>query len=450
METELYQQLAIALGLGLLVGFQREWDAQNLAGIRTFALLTVFGTVCGRLAGEFGVWVVPAGMLALALLFIVGTYARFSGLPKDARESGSSGSVAQVETILSGDAETTHEFHPQQNRDVEPGLTTPIAALLMYIVGAALVTPFVKAAIVVGGSVAVLLHWKAPLHRFVDRIGERHIRGIIQLVLIALVILPVLPNRTFGPYDVLNPFEIWLMVVLIVGISVGGYAIYMFLGPRSGSLLAGVLGGIISSTATTASYARRTREAPDNAALAALVIMVASTVVFVRVAFEVALVAPGSLRSLLPPLAAMMGVMIAVTAVSWLFSRGNAEPIPIDDDPSELKTAVVFGLLYAVVIFAVAAVKTEFGNRGLYLVAAVSGLTDMDAITLSTAKLVEADRLDINTGWRMILIGALSNLVFKCGAVAVLGHRRLLTRIAILFTMSLAGGAALILLWPDV
>jgi uncharacterized membrane protein (DUF4010 family) len=407
------QKIAIALGLGLLVGFQREWTAPHVAGIRTFGLITVLGAVTGIFIEAAGGWLIGAGLLAVATMIIVGNVLRL-------RES-------EVED--------------------EPGLTTEVAALVMYMVGVALAIDRIVLGIIVGGGTAVLLHWKRPLHNFVERIGEADIRAIIQLVLIALVILPILPNKNYGPYGVLNPFEIWTMVVLIVGISLAGYIAYKFLGARSGTLVAGVLGGLISSTATTVSYSRRSERSPSIASLAALVIMIASTVVFGRVLLEVAAVAPTVLRQITPPLAVMMGIMALISIGLFLFREKEDHPTKLDEDPSELRAAIIFGLLYAGVLFAVAAVKEHFGNEALYVVAALSGLTDMDAITLSTAQMIKRERLDVDAGWRMILIGFLSNLGFKLAAIGILGSRGLLIRVAGAFALATVGGVSLLLFW---
>ena len=414
MDPIILRQLGTALGLGLLVGLQREWGEEHVAGIRTFAMITVFGTVTGQTAAAVGGWVVAAGLLAVAAMIIVG------GLVK---------------------------LHAGQ---IGTGLTTEIAALLMYGVGAALALGEMVPAVMVGGGVAVLLHWKKPLHALVERFGKKDLRAIIQLTLIALVILPILPNKTYGPYDVLNPFAIWLMVVLIVGISVGSYIAYKFLGPRAGTLLGGVLGGLISSTATTVSYARRSRRAPDSAPAAALVILIASAIVFLRVGGEVAIVAPHVLWRILPPLAVMAALMIALSAALYLLARRQPPRLSLEEDPSQLRAAVVFGLLYAGILFAVAAVKVHFGSGGLYVVAGLSGLTDVDAITLSTAQLIKAQRLPADTGWRMILLAGMSNILFKGAAVALLGHRTLWKRIAVVFGIALAGGAALLAFWPAI
>jgi uncharacterized membrane protein (DUF4010 family) len=406
-----FQQLAVALGLGLLVGLQRERADPAIAGIRTFALITVLGSVAALLGKAFGGWVVALGLLAAAALVMSGNLVR----------------------LKTGEA--------------DPGQTTEFAALVMYGVGALLVIAPISVGVVLGGAVAVLLHLRDPLHRFVGRIGEKDIRAIMQFVLIALVILPLLPDRPFGPYDVLNPYQIWWMVVLIVGLSLAGYVAYKLFGAKAGTVLSGALGGLISSTATTASYARRTKDTPDTARLAALVIMIASTVVFARVLVEIAAVAPGQFREMGPPLGAMLGVGIIVSLIAWFFGRSQEGELPEAGNPAELKAALIFGALYAGILLAVAFARERFGTAGLYTVAAISGLTDVDAITLSTSRLV-AGGLDPSTGWRAILLAALSNLIFKGGIVAVLGSRGLFGRVAILFGFALGGGGLIFWLWP--
>jgi len=414
MDRILLQQLGLSLGLGLLVGFQREWSRKCVAGIRTFAILALLGTVCAQLSGAVGGWILAAGLLAVAAVLIAGGWMKFRA------------------------------------GEIEPGLTTEAAALLMYVVGAVVVLGPMIAAVMVAGILAVLLHWKEEMLAVVQRFGERDLKGISTLVLLALVILPVLPNRTYGPYDVLNPFGIWFMVVLIVGISVGSYIAYKFLGEKAGTLLGGVLGGLISSTATAVSYARRSRGKPDSATMATLVITIASTIALVRVGAELAVVAPNMLPKVVPPFAVLLGVMAAACAVLFLAGRGKTPKLEVSGDPAELKAAIVFGLLYAGILLAVAAAKAHFGDRGLYAVAGLSGLTDMDAITLSTAQLVKAGRVELDTGWRMIFLAGLSNLAFKGAAVAVLGHRALLKRVAAVFAVSLAAGVLVLLLWPAI
>jgi uncharacterized membrane protein (DUF4010 family) len=332
--------------------------------------------------------------------------------------------------------------------EAEPGQTTEFTALVMYGVGAWVVVGSMPVAIVLGGVVALLLHLREPLHEFAGRMGEKDIRAIMQFVLIALVILPVLPDETFGPYGVLNPYQIWWMVVLIVGLSLLGYVAFKLFGAGKGTALAGVLGGLISSTATTVSYARRTKEDPGSSRLAALVVMIASAVVFARLLVEIAAVAFGRFLDLAPPIAVMLGLSVVLSAVVWFGGRKETAEPPEPENPAELKPAIAFGLLYAAILLAVAFARDRFGTAGLYAVAGLSGLTDMDAITLSTARLVNGGQLDAGAGWRAILIAAMSNLAFKAGIVAVLGSGRLVWRIALLFGVAVAGGGLNLWLWP--
>lgn len=412
-EPNLLYQLAIAVALGLLVGLQRERAEKTVAGIRTFAIIGMLGVFAGVLGATVGDWVVAAGLLSLAALTVM---ANVLGARAGVRD---------------------------------PGMTTEVAILVMYSIGVALTRGFTLEGIVAAGVLALLLHWKAPLHDFAERIGQDEFAALMRLVLIGLIVLPALPNRTFGPYEVLNPFEIWLMVVLIVGISMGGYVAFRLLGPRTGAIAAGLLGGMISSTATTVSYARRSASAPQRSSAAALVIVLASSVVFVRVLVEIAVVAPGVLAVTAGPLGAMLVLTALIAGALYVFGIGSRE-LEVEDQqpPSELKAAVVFGLLYAVVLVAVAFAEDRLGQRGLYGVAALSGLTDLDAITLSTANLMQAGQLDLATGWRMILIGGLSNVVFKGGVVLLLGSRALRGRIALAFGAALLGGVAILALWP--
>ncbi len=408
--------LGIALGLGLLVGLEREWAGSPVAGIRTFPLITVLGTIAALLAPQFGGWIVAAALIGVAAMVGIGAW---------------------------GEIDAAGRSDP-----TKIGVTTEIAAIVMFAIGAAVGAGFVTESLVVAGVVAVLLHNRQPLHGFVSRMGEGDARAIFRFVLLALVILPLLPNRAFDRYEVLNPFQIWLMVVLIVGISLAAYIASRLLGTRGGLLVTGLLGGLISSTATTVSHARASRRAPETADAAAFVIVAASTVVFARVLVEILVVAPAMVRTTAPPLLAVMALMIALAVFFFRRVARDSAETPEQEAPTELNSAITFGVLYAAVLFGVALTKEKFGERALYLVAGLSGLTDMDAITLSTAKLANAGRLAADTAWRLILVGAMANLVFKGIVVAALGSARLRSRIAAMFALALAGAALVLWLWP--
>lgn len=411
------QKLGIALALGLLVGLQRERARSRVAGIRTFALITLSGALASLLAQEYqeyGGWIIAAGVLALAIL------------------------LAGINLIRV----------PGRGRDRDLGLTTEVAALVMFGVGAYVVVGHNAAAVIVGGAVALLLHFKAPMHAFVAKIGEKDVTAIMRFVLIALVILPALPNKYYGPYEVLNPYKIWFMVVLIVGINLAGYVAYKLLGERTGAVLAGLLGGLVSSTATTVSYARRTREQPEGAGLAALVILIASTVVYGRLLVEIAFAAPSKFWLLAPPIAVMLVWMIGIAAVMFLLVQRDKTRISEPSNPAELLPALLFAGLYALVVLAIVAAKDYFDNAGLFVVAFFSGLHDVDAITLSTSEYVDSNMIDASVGWRVILWGSLVNLLMKGIYAFVLGGWQMLRMLLVPFLTALAGGGLLMLLWP--
>lgn len=410
--SDTFEKLGIALALGLLVGMQRQRTDSRFAGIRTFPLVTVLGTVTGLLALAFSGWILAAGFICLGVLMLIGNQGKSDSPP-------------------------------------DPGITTEVALLLMFAVGAYLVSGHAGVAVSLVGTIAVLLHLKPEMHDFACKIGEKDFKAIMQFVLITLVILPVLPDEKYGPYQALNPHKLWLMVVLIVGLSLAGYIAYKFLGAKKGGILAGLLGGVISSTATTVSCARRAREAPESSPMAAQVIMIASAVVFVRVLVLVGVAAPPLLASVAGPIGAMLGAMTLIAGGAWLVTRGESSAMPEQENPSELKPAIVFGVLYALVLLGVAVAKERFGTEGLYTVAVLSGLTDMDAITLSAVQLDRAQLSSVSVVWRMILIASLANLVFKLGVVAVLGSRKLLARMAALFGTAFVVGLLILFAWPD-
>jgi uncharacterized membrane protein (DUF4010 family) len=403
--------LLLAFGLGLIIGLQREWSKNDIAGIRTFPLVVVFGTLTGILAERTGGWTVAAALVAVAAMLVVGNLAGI--------RAGST----------------------------DPGLTTEAAVLVMFAVGVAVSYGLVAPAIVVTGGVAVLLQWKRELHDFVARIEEAELRAVSRLVVIGLVILPALPNRDFGPYGVLNPFEVWLMVVLIVGISLAAYVTYRLFGAKVGVMSTGLLGGLISSTATTLTYSQKAKQEGGYRGVASAVIVLASTSVFGRVLFEVAAVAPGVLPKVAAPLLAMTALMAFLAWLALKRQQREPPPLPDQDPPSTLGTAIVFGLLYAVVLLAVAAARQYLGQSGLYAVAAVSGLTDVDAITLSISRLIDSGSVDAETGWRLILVGALANLGFKGAIVLAIGGMELFRAVLPYFVAALTGGSLLLVFW---
>jgi uncharacterized membrane protein (DUF4010 family) len=412
MDFSLLGTLSLALGLGLLVGLQRERARSDFGGIRTFPLLTLFGTLCGLFAAKWGGLTVAAGLIATAAV------AFLANLTKLRKQQGTRGQ------------------------------TTEVAALLMYAVGVLLTTDHQPLAIVIGGITAVMLHLKEPMHAFAGRLSETDVGAIMRFAIVSLIVLPVLPDREFGPFQVLNPREIWLMVVLIVGMGLAGYVSFRLFGARAGVVLGGILGGLVSSTATTVAYARRVRDSASAPALAALIILIASAVAAARVMVEIGVAAGHAAPQMLPPLAALLVLMIVVAAAMLFLTKKPDGEKPDQSNPAQLKSALIFGAIYAAVLFATAAAKELLGGQGLYGVALVSGFVDVDAITLSTSRLAATQKIEVDTAWRLIIVATLSNVVFKTGLAFALGSSALFTRLIVPVGIILAGGIALVLAWP--
>lgn len=406
--------------MGLLVGLQRERKGEELAGIRTFALLSVFGTILGLLGRAMaanGTWVVPAGAVAIGLILAVGA------------------------------------FNKARMNQVEIGLTTEIAALVVYALGAYIAYlqgDDLIVAVVLGGVVVLLLYWKDILHGFVKRMGDKDVSAIMTFVLIALVIWPVLPRQNYGPYNFFNPFQTWLVVVLVVGMSLAGYVLYKLVPPAAGAVLGGAVGGLISSTATTVSYARRSHDPASDGALASQAIMTANTVSVLRVIALLALFTQSQIVPMLGPLLTMAGIMGLLTLVTLWLGRHEKAAMAQQGNPTELKGALLFAAIYTLVKLATAWGKATFGGaaaKALYVIAGISGLTDVDAITLSMSESANNGSVALDVVWRVVLVAILANMIFKGACVMVLGNALLKRWMGVLFALAIIGGVGILVGW---
>ena len=411
--TEVFlERFLVAAGIGLLVGFQRESAGKPVAGFRTFTLISISGFLCGMLRQPGADWLPAAGLAVTAGLILAAFRAR--GL----------------------------------DEEQDPGLTSQVAAVAVFLIGLTAAAGHIKVAVVIGGSITLLLHAKPWMHALARRFEPNETRAIMQFILVGFIILPLMPDRSFGPYHALNPYATWKLIVLMVAISLAGYLAHKALGDRAGTVAIGLLGGAISSTATTLAYARKAAEAPRAVNAAAVVIGISSAVVYVRVLVEIAAVHRGGLVAMAPPLlTVMLAVAIGSLVAYAAFLRGKSE-LPPEANPAGLRSALRFGVLFALVTVAVAAANHHFGTRGLYAVAALSGLTDMDAITLSTAALVRDGGLAADMGWRMILLASMSNMVFKAFMIALLGGRAIALRAGGILLGACAAGGAVLFFWP--
>lgn len=384
---------ATSLAVGLLIGLERERSAAAKAGLRTFALVSLFGTICAMLSAQSGSsWPLAAGLLVVGLL-IVATY-----------------------------------FNAPAS-DGDPGTTTQAALLVCYGIGAMIWYGFSTIAIMIAIASVALLYFKPELHGISRNLERRDLLSILQFATLSFIVLPILPDVGYGPNQALNPYNVWLMVVLISGISLAGYVALRLVGRRHGAPLLGVMGGMVSSTATTLVYARHGRSDAKLLQLAVLVIMIANLVVVVRLGALGAITAPDILPTLLPVLGGALALGLLVTAYWWRKLRQEGElPLPIVKNPAEIGISLTFGLIYGVVLFLSAWLSEYAGNKGLYAIAVVSGLTDVDAIALSSLRLFSLGKLAAEQTVTAMTLALIANLVFKFGLIVSIGGAALAKR----------------------
>ncbi len=374
-----------SLAIGLLIGLERERSPAARAGLRTFSLVALAGTLGALLSEKTGApWMLGAGLMIMGGM-MVATYFKDTG-------------------------------------SEDPGTTTVAAVVVCYALGAMVWFQMEQLAVTLAILTTALLYFKPELRGVSRNLTRLDLVSILQFSVLSFVILPILPNQDYGPYDALNPYQIWWMVVLISGLSLAGYAALRVAGQRQGTLLTGLFGGIASSTATTLAFSRHGRDSPQLAGMAALVILLANWVLLIRLSVLVALLAPNMLPRMLTLLGcgALAGLVMIYFAWRRL-GRQNDAPVLEMKNPTEIRAALSFGLLYAGVLFAAAWLSDLVGSQGVYAVALVSGLTDVDAITLSSLRLFNLGNLASDQTATAILLAIVSNIAFKSGLASVIG-----------------------------
>ncbi len=390
----LFYRFGVAIFIGLLVGLQREYsydeegkpETKTFAGVRTFALMALAGCTAAFLAD-----LLKTHWVFVGILLVVGGFVGISYFV-----SASQGSI---------------------------GITSEVAAVLVMMIGALVFWDEMAVAVALAVVMTVLLSLKVELHRFAERISREDVIATLKFAIITAIVLPVLPNQSFwpAPLDVLNPYKIWLMVVLISGISFFGYVLVKVVGARRGVGITGLLGGLVSSTAVTLSFSQRSQKNSQLAKPFALAITIAWTVMFVRI-----LIVVGALSL---PLLQVVSLPIAAAGLAGLAYGAYLYFAPhVDDDveevsvtnPFELGPAITFGLLYGVILLVSRAAQLYFGNTGVYISSILSGLADVDAITLSMTELSGQGSVTMETAARAITFAAMSNTVVK-GSIVLSG-----------------------------
>lgn len=405
--------LAVALAIGFLIGFEREHShaeearKHTFAGARTFSLTALAGGLSGLVDDGL---ILPSVMLvAIAGLTAVAYWATARGKP------GAGG-------------------------------TTEIALFLTFLLGLAAVREHVLAAAIGGVATAIILSIKESVERWVSALTEEELYAALRLLAISVIILPVLPNEPFGPYDALNLRDIWLMVVFISGLSFLGYWLIKLAGSGRGVLLTGFAGGLASSTATTLSLSRFAKSGVEARELAAGIVA-ANVMMLIRIGLLVAALARDVLLTLAPGLAA--AGLVGAAAMFWLRQGDNhaseQEEMLKLGNPMEIKPALIFAGLLAVISVAASFGAERFGQSGLMIVALISGLADVDAITLIAGRQAGSGAIGMSAAAYAIMIAAASNIVLKAGMAWVIGGKGLGLRVAAIFLGMIAAGAVTLL-----
>jgi uncharacterized membrane protein (DUF4010 family) len=383
---ELFYRLTVALAIGLMTGIERGWAARDeaegerTAGLRTFTLSGLLGGVTGALAQAL-----PGGATMLGLVFAA---------------------YAAVVAMFRY-REMVHEK--------TFGATTVIAAYLAFALGALAVLSDPAVAAAAGVAATALLALKQALHSWVGRLTWEELRAGLVLLAMTLILLPLLPNREMGPYGAFNPHELWLMTILIAGVSAAGYVAMKWTGAGQGIALSGIAGGLVSSTAVTVSFAELAREQPERRSELIGGALLANATMLGRILVLVGSINPALLRWLLEPL---LAAALATTAVAgWYFYRRETPPNGSDarlniKNPFELGTVLKFGALLAVIMGLAKAMTVLLGAEGAFALAAVSGIADVDAITLTMSRMAVSG-LSAETASIAILIAAGVNTVAK-------------------------------------
>ena len=407
-QEELFRRLGVSLAIGLLVGLERGWqtreesDHQRTAGLRTFALTGLLGGICGLISLVSSPFVLAAGLLAFT-----GALVTFSFLEAAAEKNFS--------------------------------VTGIVAGILTFVLGAYATLGNETVAVAAAVAMTILLALREPLHSWVRNVTWPEMRSVLVLLAMSFLLLPILPNRPVDPWQVLNPSEIWLLAILIAAVSFVGYIAVRVLGERKGIAVAAIAGSLASSTATTLSFARLAREHPQGTRLLASGILLAGITMMARIVVLAGVLKSELAAALIWPSVAAAAVLGAGAAVLWLRQRQNGateHPQLQIKNPFDLGTVLQLAALIAAILLLAKLVATHAGNAGLFLLAAISGIADVDALTLSMARLsgVQVSTAEAATA---ILVAASVNTVSKATIAGFVGGTRLGSIVGVVSMMAI-------------
>ncbi|MEX2541782.1 MAG: DUF4010 domain-containing protein [Trueperaceae bacterium] len=405
--------LLVATLLGFLIGLERERKREThgsiFAGIRTFPLIALFGAVVGQLMDVVGPFLAVAAFLALAVLVALAYW----------RESAGE----------------------------KVGGTTEVAVLVAFglgvMAGLDMAVPALAGAVIATG----VLSLRQELRDLSAAATRQDLFAVVQFAAVSLVVLPLVPNEPFGPWGVWNPRTIWLLVVLISGVSFVGYILTKAIGARRGIGLSGLLGGLASSTAVTLSFSENSRRRPDLSGVYAVGVLAATVVMAPRLLAIVGVVQPSLVLPSLLPLAAIFLVAALGTLMALRRSARSEAAEARIANPFELKSALQFALLFAVVLLVARAAQEYLGTSGVYLASVLAGITQLDAIALSLASQV-GDGLDTTVAARGLALAVAANSLFKAGLALTLGTRVFGRAVLVTLLAAAIAGVAVAFLVP--
>ncbi|MBU0460711.1 MAG: MgtC/SapB family protein [Nanoarchaeota archaeon] len=412
-EITLFINFMIALALGALIGLEREYASykkrgHDYAGIRTFPLIAIFGTLSAYLGQLISIWLFVISMLLTGILIIVAYFV----------------------------------MNKIDRKHI--GATSELAGFITFFIGALCFYGDYTLAVVLAIAITIILFARSILHHFAERIKPVELASTLKFAVVAFVILPFLPNQGYGPMEMFNPYIIWLMVVFISGIGFFGYILMKWFGEK-GITLAGILGGLISSTATTTGFAERSKKAPKIYLALALGVILANSIMFIRILIEVFVLN----RELFLPLLLPLGILFLISAIfSYILWKKVVKEVPGKMDlgsPFTIKPALKFGIFFAVILALVKIGHFYFQTKGVYLVSFISGFADVDAITVSLANLSK-DSLSLAVAKQGIVLAALTNVAVKGGIAYWFGGKQFGRIIAIFYAVLIVVGIPLVFL----
>lgn len=386
----IFQKLLITILIGAFIGLEREHsrpaEEKTFAGIRTFPLIAIFGFISALISSITSFWTYFA--------FFIG----FSSL-----------------------VTTSHIFSAKSGR---LGGTSEITTFIVFLLGSLVYWNFIILASIIAVITTIFLTLKLQLHTFVGKVSEEDLYATLKLALITVIILPLLPDKTYGPLAVLNPRLIWYMVILVSGISFVGYVLIKIVGQERGIPLTGLMGGLVSSTVVTYSFAKRSKEISNAGGNYSIGIILASTVMYLRVFIVVLIINISLIDYLWLPLLvfALSGVIVSLF-LSKKFVNHSDNSLEMKN-PFELKSALLFGLIFAIVIFVAKAAQMYLGSGGTFAASALAGITSVDAITISIAKLT-SQNITENVAIPAIIIAVISNTIVKSVIALIFGDKDL-------------------------